>query len=235
MIDLYDLRVEQAIEEKWAYSTFLEMLLTDALEKREHKQLTLRLAKSHLNVSKSLETFDFAREDLIAPTRLIRELGTCAFIEKKQNVFFFGKSGLGKSHLAQGIGHQACRRGYDVLFQCAKGLLDWIYAGIGDGTRKKRLSQAIKTSLLILDDFGLQELTEEQQKDLYQIIAERYEKKPLILTTNRSISEWPSIFSHPLLGSAAVDRLVHKGIEVILEGPSHRFNEYKKMRETLNN
>jgi len=228
MMDLYDHRLEQAMNEKWSYSIFLDMLLTDALEKRNHRQFSLRLAKSRLDVTKTLETFDFKRKDLMVSVPLIRELSTCGFMEKKQNLFLFGKSGLGKSHLAQAIGLQACRQGHGVIFQCAQDLMNTIYAGIGDGTRNKRLQQVIKTPLLIIDDFGLQELTEEQQRDLYRIIAERYEKRSIILTTNRAIEEWSGIFSNALVGSAAVDRLVHRGVEVFLDGPSHRLVEYKK-------
>lgn len=233
MLDMYEHRMERAIEEKWSYSTLLDMLLTDALERKDHKQLTLRIAKSGLDVTKTLETFDFTRKDLVSPTILIKELCTCRFIEKNQNIFIFGCGGLGKSHIAQAIGHQACRRGYSVLFRCTKGLMDWIYAGIGDGSRKKRLDYVVKTQLLILDDYGLQELNEEQQKDLYYIVSERYEKKSIVLTTNRAIEEWPDIFTHPLIGNAAVDRLIHRGIEVVLEGPSHRLAEYIKTRESL--
>ena len=228
MLEQYDHRLDQAMAEQWSHSLFLDMLLTDALEKKNHRQLMARLAKSRLDVSKTLETFDFKRKDFMVPVILIRELATCGFIEKKQNIFIFGKSGLGKSHIAQAIGLQACRQGHDVFFQCAQELMNWIYAGVGDGTRNKRLSFISKASLLIIDDFGLQELTEEQQKDLYRIIAERYEKKSVILTTNRAIEEWASIFSNSLVGSAAVDRLVHRGIEVFLDGPSHRLAEYKK-------
>ena len=119
-----------------------------------------------------------------------------------------------------------------MLFYDTKEMMDWIYAGMADGTRKKRLAQVVKTPLIILDDWGLQELSEEQQNDLYQIIAERYEKKSIILTTNKAVEEWADIFTHPLLGSAAVDRLVHRGLEVVLEGPSHRLAEYKKTCES---
>ncbi len=87
---------------------------------------------------------------------------------------------------------------------------------------------AIKVPLLILDDFGLQPINETQQDDLYQLISERYEKKPTIITSNRDFDEWPSIFANPLLGTAALDRLVHKGIKIVIEGDSYRLAEFKK-------
>jgi DNA replication protein DnaC len=114
------------------------------------------------------------------------------------------------------------------LFYCTYQLFEWIYAGRGDGTHKKRLVQVIKMPLLILDDFGLQILNEAQQTDLYQLIAERYEKSSTIITSNRDFDEWPSIFTNSLLGSAALDRLVHKGIQIIIEGSSYRLAEFQK-------
>lgn len=220
-------RLDQAMKEKWSYSGFIEALLTDEIERRSNKQLILRLIKSRLDQNKTMETFDFNFNPKIQPS-LIRELSSCAFIEKKQNIFILGPSGVGKSHLAQAIGHQACRREYNVLFYCTYQLFEWIYAGRGDGTHKKRLAQVIKTPLLILDDFGLQPLNESQQDDLYQLIAERYEKSSTIITSNRDFDEWPGIFANPLLGSAALDRLVHKGIQIIIEGNSYRLAEFKK-------
>src|ERR1700676_3218840 len=106
-------RLDQAMKEKWSYSTFVELLLTDEIERRNHKQLTLRLAKSRLDPNKTMETFDFSFNAKIQAS-LIRELSSCAFIEKKQNIFILGPSGVGKSHLAQALGHQACRREQDV-------------------------------------------------------------------------------------------------------------------------
>lgn len=222
-----DQRLKQAMEEKWAYSTFLETLLTDEIEKRDHKYLILRLSKSRLDQNKTIETFDFKFNPKLQ-VALIRELSSCDFIEKKQNIFILGPSGVGKSHLAQALGHQACRRGIDVLFYCTYQLFEWIYNGRGDGTHKKRLAQIVKVPLLILDDFGLQTLNEAQQEDLYQLIAQRYEKSATIITSNKDFDEWPSIFVNPLLGTAALDRLVHKGIQIIIEGNSYRLAEFKK-------
>jgi DNA replication protein DnaC len=220
-------RLDQAMNEKWSYSTLIELLLTDEIERRSHKQLKLRLAKSRLDLNKTMEAFDFSFNAKIQ-TSLIRELSSCGFIEKKQNIFILGPSGVGKSHLAQALGHQACRREEDVLFYCTFQLFEWIYAGRGDGTHKKRLAQVIKIPLLILDDFALQPLNESQQNDLYQLIAERYEKRSTIITSNRDFDEWPSIFANALLGSAALDRLVHRGIQIVIEGGSYRLAEFKK-------
>ncbi len=214
-------RLSQAMEEKWALSMFLETLLTDEIERRDNKQFQKRLAKSQLDVTKTLETIDFKFNPKL-PVALIRELALCGFVENKQNIFILGPSGVGKSHIAQALGHQACRSGHEVMFFCTYQLFEWIYNGRGDGTHKKRLAQVIKKPILILDDFGLQVLNEVQQEDLYQIIAQRYEKSSTIITSNRDFDEWPSIFVNPLLGTAALDRLVHKGIQVIIEGPSYR-------------
>lgn len=227
IVETFEQRMEQALQEKWSYSTLVEMLLTDEIERRNCKKLTLRLAKSRLDQDKTMETFDFGFNSKIQAT-LIRELSTCAYIEKKQNIFILGPAGVGKSHLAQALGHQACRREYDVLFYCTYQMFEWIYAGRGDGTHKKRLAQVIKMPLLILDDFGLQALNEAQQNDLYQLIAERYEKSSTIITSNRDFSEWSTIFANPLLGSAALDRLVHRGIQIVIEGISYRLAEFKK-------
>lgn len=228
-----DHRLGQAVEEKWSYSTLIEMLLTDEIERRNNRQLTLRLAKSRLDVHKTIETFNFEFNTTIQAS-LIRELASCAFIEKKQNIFFLGQSGCGKSHLAQALGHEACRREWDVLCYCTHQLLDWIHSGHGDGTHKRKLSQVIKVPVLILDDFGLQSICEANQDDLYQLISERYEQKSTIITSNRDINEWSNVFANPLLGTAAVDRLVHKGIRVSIEGPSYRLEEFKKTCKKTN-
>jgi DNA replication protein DnaC len=220
-------RLRAAQSEHWSYSAFLDMLLTDEVEKRNHSQLTRRLAKSQLNLDKTLETFDFNFNPVVKAATL-RELACCKFINEGQNIFIIGPSGVGKSHLAQGLGHEACRRGYDVLCYRTHKLLEWINGGRGDGTHKKKLDQVFRISLLILDDFALQSMTETQQDDLYEIILARYERKPIIITSNRDLSEWATAFTNPLVASAAMDRLVHKAIDIRIEGQSYRLDQYKK-------
>lgn len=227
MEDYVEQRLRQAIDQNWAHSTLLETLLTDELDRRQNKKMHLRIARSRLDVQKTLETLDFNFNSQI-PWASIRELACCQFIENKENVFLLGKSGVGKSHIAQGLGHEACRRGIDVAFYRTHELFDWIFSGRGDGSYKKRMAQIVKIPLLILDDLGLQVLSSTQQDDFYEIIYQRYEKQSMIITSNRDIDEWTSLFSNPLLGTASVDRLVHRGIPIIIEGLSYRAEEYQK-------
>ena len=153
----------------------------------------------------------------IAHAATIRELACCKFIEEAQNVFIIGPSGVGKSHLAESLGHEACRRGFDVLCYRTHKLFEWINAGRGDGSYQRRIGQIIKIPMLILDDFGLQSMPEVQQEDLYEVICERYERKPLVITSNRDLSEWSSVFSNSLIASAAMDRLVHRAVEIVID------------------
>jgi DNA replication protein DnaC len=220
-------RLEQAMKDKWPYSQFLDSLLSDEVERRDHKQLSRILVRSGLEPSKTLETFDFSFSPrLHEPT--IRELAGCGFLERKENCFFLGPSGVGKSHLAQALGHEAARRGREVLFRRTCTLLAWIAAGRGDGSWERRMKQVAATDLLILDDFGLKPLSEEQQSDLYELICDRYEKASIIITSNRDFAEWMGVFSNPLMGSAAMDRLVHRGIKIVIQGQSYRLESFMK-------
>lgn len=220
-------RLKMAQSEHWGYSALLDTLLTDEIEKRNHSQLTRRLAKSQLNPNKTLETFDFGFNPKVHAA-VIRELACCKFVEEGQNIFIIGPSGVGKSHLAEALGHEACRRGIDVLCHRTHKLLEWLNSGRGDGSHKRKLDQVIKIPLLILDDFCLQSAPEAQQEDLYEVICGRYETKSLIITSNRDLSEWASAFTNPLIASAAMDRLVHKAIEITIDGGSYRLDQFKK-------
>ena len=225
MLESIEMRIREAMEEKWEYSHFFLRLCTDEVERRDNKQMCRRFAKSDLEPDKTLETFDFLFNPQIHKAT-IRELATCGFIEKKECVFFLGPSGVGKSHLAQGLGHEACRRGFDTLYRDTFDLLKWIGAGRGDGTHDRRLSLIIRVPLLILDDFGLRPLSENQQMDMFELIRCRYEKSSTVITSNRDFGEWPSVFSNPLVASAAMDRLVHRAIKIVIEGKSYRLNSF---------
>jgi len=232
MLETLSHRMDQAISERWSYSQFLDILLTDEVERRDQKQLSRRLVRSELDPEQTLETFDFLFNPRIHKN-VFKELALCGFMEKRENLFLLGPTGVGKSHLAQALGHEACRKGHEVIFRHIGKLVQWIRAGKGDGSYERRLNYACSIDLLILDDFGLQPLSEEQQSDLFEIISERYGKKSLIITSNRDFNEWPAVFKNPLMGSAAMDRLVHRATKVAIEGPSFRTDAFKKRTKEL--
>ena len=112
------------------------------------------------------------------------------------------------------------------MYRRTSALLGWIAAGEGDGSRERRLRQTATVAALILDDFGMNPLSETQQSDLYELICERYERAPTIITSNRDFNEWPMIFANPLMGSAAMDRLVHRASKIVIEGRSYRVDAF---------
>jgi len=232
ILETLEQRIGQAMEEKWEYSQFLLNLLTDEVVRRDNKQLTRRVGKSNLDPEKTIAVFDFSfNEKIHKPT--IKELATCTFIEERRNLFFVGPSGVGKSHLSQALGNEACLKNIDVLYRGTHDLLKWINAGRADGIAERRLQMVRTIPLLILDDFGLRPLSEVNQSDLYEIISARYDKRSTMITSNRDFSEWPQVFTNPLMGSAAKDRLVHRAFKITIEGDSYRMNSFMKASKSL--
>ncbi len=105
-------------------------------------------------------------------------------------------------------------------------VMDWIAAGQGDGTHARRLKQVGAVELLVLDDFGLTLLSETQQTDLYEMICERYKKRSTILISNRDFNEWSMVFANPLMGSAAMDRLVHRAVKIVIRGKNYQVDSF---------
>lgn len=225
VLDNLELRIRQAEDDRSGYSEFLLSLFQDEIERRDFKVLVTRLKKSGLDPKMTLESFDFKFNARIHEP-LIRELATCSFVERGENIFLVGPSGVGKSHLASALGHEACRRGIDVLFRRTYALLKWLGSGRADGTFERKLKSLADVPLLILDDFGLNDLDPVQQNDLYEIICTRYESAATVITSNRDFAEWQSIFENPLIGSAAMDRLVHRAIKIVIEGKSYRLDSF---------
>lgn len=221
ILETLELRTRQAVDEQLSFGDFLQRLLEDEVERRAQKQLTLRLRRASFDLEKTLEGFDFTFNPTVPRAQII-DLATGRFVERHENVLIQGPAGVGKSHLAQALGHEACRRGFDVLFTSASRLLSHLHGGRADGTYDRRVATYLRPDLLIVDDFGLKPLVPPGPEDFYEIINGRYEHGSLIITSNRAFAEWPDLFHSPLLASAALDRLAHNAHQVVITGDSSR-------------
>ena len=216
-----ELRVRQAVEDSLPPQEFLYRVLSDELERRDQKQLGQRLQKANFEAHKTLEDFDFAFNHNIPKSKII-DLATCHFIRRKGVVLLLGQAGVGKSHIAQALGHRACLAGHNVLYTTAASLLSSLRAARADDSYERTLRQYVSPELLIVDDIGLRPLRDFESEDLYELIRQRYEKGASIWTSNRSEAEWYTMFGDELLASAAMDRLLHHATVIEIEGESYR-------------
>ncbi len=221
VLQTLEVRQQQAVEDNLDASEFLFRVLQDELDRRDGKKLQERLARAGFENERTLEVFNWAFNPKVPKSRIV-ELSTARFVDQAENILFIGPAGVGKSHLAQALGHRAVRRGHETVFVTAPRMFAELRAGRGDGTYERRLARYCDVALLIIDDLGLMPLRGDEPADLYEIIRLRYEKRSMIITSNRSAAEWPGVFGDPLLASAAVDRLRHHAHIIEIDGPSFR-------------
>jgi len=230
MLSTLEQRVEMAHERSLSPLEFLALLLDDEIERREQSRLRSRIKEAGLDESKTLARFDFAAAPH-APKMLLADLALCQFVERAENLLFIGPTGTGKSHLAQALAHEAVRRGYRALVRPVHTVLGALYASRADGTYPRLRSRLVHVDVLAMDDFGLVPLSAQAVEDLYEIIRERYERRPILLTSNRAPDEWAEVFGNPLLASAALDRLTHHAHILTLTGKSYRQRKTRRIEE----
>ena len=222
ILDSLDARNRQALDGKLAYTEFLSLLIQDEVARREQKKFQLRLRRATFRATKTLEQFDFERLPKLNRT-LVHELATGRYLDERAPVLIVGPCGTGKSHLAQALGHCAIRQGVDVLFTTCAQLTTSLNAARATGGYDRKLATLARVSLLLIDDFGLKPLRPPADEDLHDLIAERYEQCPTVVTSNLDFAEWDQAFpANRLLASATLDRLRHNAYCLVLDGESFR-------------
>lgn len=224
MVKTLELRLKQAQDDSVGYSEFLALLLEDEIVSRSDNKRVRLYKGAHLPFEKGLEDFDFSFQPSIKKTEVM-ELSTCRFLERKSNILFIGQPGTGKTHLSVSLALKALGYGKTVLFTSVWEMIQKLQASRADFSYQKKIEEYLKPDLLILDELGYRSMAEKTVEDFFEIVSRRYEKGSIIITTNRSLSEWDKVFIDQTLTTAIIDRLMHHSTIIEVKGESYRFKK----------
>jgi DNA replication protein DnaC len=225
MLHTLDARLTQARAGELGHLEFLQVLCDDEITRRETMAITRRLRRAHFEQQTTLEEFDFHANPKL-PAAQIRDLAVLRWLHAGEHVILFGPVGVGKSHIAQALGHLAIRQGAEVRYTPTSRVLATLAGGHADRTWPRRLAELARPALLILDDFAMREFTAPQADDLYELVSERTRAhRSLVLASNRSPVDWYRLFPNPVVAESLLDRLINTSHQVFMNGPSYRPNK----------
>lgn len=222
MLDTLDARLGQAQAGELGHLEFLQVLCQDEIARREAAALQRRLRAARFESAATIEDFDFSYNPKI-PAAHIRDLATLRFLDAGESVVLHGPVGVGKTMIAQALGHAACRRGHHVAFTKTSRLLADLAGGHADRSWESRLRRWARPGLLILDDFAMRAFSATQADDLYELVSERAGMS-VVITANRAAEDWYSLFPNPVVAESILDRVVNGAHHIAMAGRSYRPN-----------
>ena len=212
---------EQAEREGWGFERYLQQLAEIEIEERRVRRIERLRKRSGLPHDKTLSTLEVQKLP-VSVRRSVPRLCDGGFVERAENVLVFGLPGRGKSHLVSAIGHELIERGIPVLFLPAFKLVHRLLIAKRELELETLLKRLDRFEVVILDDIGYVQQSREEMEVLFTFLAERYERKSVVITSNLVFSEWDKIFQDPMTTAAAIDRLVHHAVILELSGKSYR-------------
>jgi len=225
----YSACARQARESGSDYEDFLLSLIEAELEARADNRLKRRIRDARFPIIKTMEGFDFGEAEGL-DKRLVREMIEGAYIKERRNIIFVGKTGTGKSHLATALGLEACRQGIRTRFVTGAGLVNELIEARNERAVSRIIQKMSRFGLLILDELGYVPFSREGSQLLFQLLAERYERASVIITTNLGFADWTQLFGDPTLTAALLDRLTHKAHIIMCDWESYRLKESLKKK-----
>lgn len=225
--DHLDALLQRAAREELSYLDFLDQLLCDEVAAKDQKRTRMVTQIAHFPLFRSLDDFDFNLQPSI-DRKLIRELETGRFLAGAENVLFLGPPGVGKTHLAIGLGRKVIQQGVSCLFISAVALVAQLMRGETEGRLEERLLHFTKPKLLIIDELGYLPFERQAANLMFQLVNRRYEKGSMILTSNQPVGNWGTVFGDTVLATAILDRLLHHSHVITIKGESYRLREKRK-------
>ena len=214
-------RLVLADKQEMSFEDLLLLVLTDEIARRDNTAADNRARAARLDPAMRLELWDKTSK-VHYDKRLLAELCSLRFLEAHRHVVVLGPVGVGKTFIAQALGHIACRHGYQVRFSRADEMLRRLRQSRFDNSRDAEMVALTTVDLLILDDFALETMTKEESKDIYQLFLERTGRGSMVVTSNRDTAEWLAMFDDMLLAQSAVDRFKNAAYDFVMEGESYR-------------
>lgn len=230
LLETLDVRLQQAAGNGLNHTEFLELILQDELVVRADRQLARRVKAAFFRDHKTLDQFDWSFNPAI-PRKAIYELATGRFVREARDLLLIGPPGVGKSHIAQALGHQCIKAGSQVLY---RSIFDVVRDFLHDeavGSEEKVLAKYLKPDLLIIDDMGMKQLPKRSGEYLFEIILRRYETRSTLLTSNRPLEDWGKLIGDVPSATAILDRFLHHAEVIRMNGRSYRLRQAGKADE----